>query len=116
VTSSARPGLAAKRSPLSELWLTVRHERALVALFDLGRQLGRQKSRDLRAARLDAFGVFATYALAIALSRGADRQQLTQSYAVSIAVFPGSFGHSERAGLVLGAALVAARRWLRLDD
>lgn len=76
MTSSARPGLAAKRSPLSELWLTVRRERALVALFDLGRQ----KSRELRAARMYAFGVFATYALAILLSRGADRQQLIQSY------------------------------------
>jgi hypothetical protein len=76
VTSSARPRLAAKRSALSELWLAVRRERALIALFDLGRQ----KSRELRAARLYAFGVFATYALAVALSRGADRQQLIQSY------------------------------------
>jgi hypothetical protein len=76
VTSSARPGLATRRSPLAELWLTVRRERALVALLDSGRQ----KSRDLRAARLYAFGVFASYALAILLSRGVDRQPLIQSY------------------------------------
>lgn|GEM_PF-1054849 len=76
MTSSARTELQAKRSPLAELWLNVRRERALIALFDLGRQ----KSRELRAARLYAFGVFATYALAMALSRSADRQQLMQSY------------------------------------
>jgi hypothetical protein len=76
VTSSARPGFLAKRSALSELWLGVRRERALIALFDLGRQ----KSRDLRAARMYAFGVFATYALAIALTGNATRQPLIQSY------------------------------------
>jgi hypothetical protein len=76
VTSSAQTGLLAKRSALSELWLAVRRERALIALFDLGRQ----KSRDLRAARMYAFGVFATYALAIALTGSPARQPLIQSY------------------------------------
>jgi hypothetical protein len=76
VTSNAEPELLAQRSALSELWLGVRRERALIALF----ALGRQKSRDLRAARLYAFGVFATYALAIALSGGAARQPPIHSY------------------------------------
>jgi len=61
--------LAAQRSPLSELWLRVQRERALVALFDLGRQ----KSYGLRAAKLYAFGVFASYAIAIALTQGSQR-------------------------------------------
>jgi hypothetical protein len=82
VTSSARPDLVAKRSALAELWRAVGRERALISLFDLGRQ----KSRDLRAARLYAFGVFASYALLIALSRGSARQQLTQSYVRSALV------------------------------
>ena len=76
MTSNAQPELLAKRSALSELWLGVRRERALIALF----ALGRQKSRDLRAARMYAFGVFATYALAIALTGGAARQPLIHSY------------------------------------
>ena len=76
MTSSARPVFLAKRSVLSELWLGVRRERALIALFDLGRQ----KNRDLRAARMYAFGVFASYALAIALTGSAARQPLIQSY------------------------------------
>jgi hypothetical protein len=76
VTSSVRPELLAKRSALAELWLSVRRERALIALFDLGRQ----KSRDLRAARMYAFGVFATYALAILLTGSAAREPLIQSY------------------------------------
>lgn len=76
MTSNAEPELLAQRSALSELWLGVRRERALIALF----ALRRQKSRDLRAARLYAFGVFATYALAIALSGGAAHQPLIHSY------------------------------------
>jgi hypothetical protein len=71
VTSSARLGQAAKRTPLAELWLAVQRERALIALFDLGRQ----KSRGLRAARAYAFGVFVTYAIAIALTRGGAGQR-----------------------------------------
>lgn len=61
--------LAAQRSSFSSLWLCLQRERALVALFDLGRQ----KSYGLRAARLYAFGVFAVYAIAISLTRGSDR-------------------------------------------
>ncbi len=76
MTSNAQPELLAKRSALSELWLGVRRERALIALF----ALGRQKSRDLRAARMYAFGVFATYALGIALAGSAARQSLIHSY------------------------------------
>jgi hypothetical protein len=75
VTSSAQSGLAAQRSPLSELWRSVRRERALITLFDLSRQ----KSRDLRAARWYAFGVFVTYALAIGFTGAADRQQRVQA-------------------------------------
>ena len=55
--------IAAQPSQLSEFWLRLQRERALVALFDLGRQ----KSYGLRAAKLYAFGVFASYAVAISL-------------------------------------------------
>jgi hypothetical protein len=61
--------LAEPRSFLAGFWLHVQRERALIALFDLGRQ----KSTALRLAKLYAFGVFAGYALAIALARGSDR-------------------------------------------
>ena len=54
----------------SGFWLRLQRERALVALFDLGRQ----KSYGLRAAKLYAFGVFASYAVAISLTRGPARQ------------------------------------------
>jgi len=47
----------------------MQRERALIALFDLGRQ----KSAGLRLAKLYAFGVFASYALAISLTRGTER-------------------------------------------
>jgi hypothetical protein len=47
----------------------VQRERALIALFDLGRQ----KSAGLRLAKLYAWTVFAGYALAISLSRGSAR-------------------------------------------
>jgi len=53
----------------SGFWLSLQRERALVALFDLGRQ----KSAALRLAKLYAFGVFAGYAVAIALTRGSTR-------------------------------------------
>ncbi|MEO7033036.1 MAG: hypothetical protein ABI548_04285 [Polyangiaceae bacterium] len=65
MTPSARLGV--KRTPLSEWRRSVQRERALIALFDLGRQ----KTYGLRAARLYAFGVFLTYAIAIALAKGA---------------------------------------------
>ena len=45
-------------------WLA--RERALIALFDLGRR----KGFALRAAQLYAFGVFVTYAIAVWLARG----------------------------------------------
>jgi hypothetical protein len=47
----------------------LQRERALIALFDLGRQ----KSYGLRAAKLYAIGVFVSYAIAISLSRGSER-------------------------------------------
>jgi hypothetical protein len=61
--------LAAPRASFSGFWLRVQRERALVALFDLGRQ----RSYGLRAAKLYAFGVFAGYAIAISLTRGKER-------------------------------------------
>jgi hypothetical protein len=54
----------------SGFWLRLQRERALSALFDLGRQ----KSYGLRAAKLYAFGVFASYAVAISLTRGPARR------------------------------------------
>jgi len=61
--------LAAPRSPFSDFWLRFHRERALIALFDLGRQ----KSVGLRLAKLYAIGVFAGYAIAIGLTRGSSR-------------------------------------------
>jgi hypothetical protein len=61
--------LAAQRSSSSGFWLRLQRERALIALFDLGRQ----KSYGLRAAKLYAIGVFASYAVAISLTRGSER-------------------------------------------
>ncbi|HYQ03148.1 MAG TPA: hypothetical protein VER96_30955 [Polyangiaceae bacterium] len=49
--------------------LRVQRERALIALFDLDRQ----KSAALRMAKLYAFGVFVSYAIAIALTHGNSR-------------------------------------------
>lgn len=49
--------------------MRVQRERALIALFDLGRQ----KSYGLRAAKLYAIGVFVSYAIAISLTRGSER-------------------------------------------
>lgn len=69
----------AKRSLFSEWWRAVQRERALVALFDLYRQ----KTYGLRAARLYAFGVFATYALAIALAKGSARGQMIHGFLVA---------------------------------
>jgi hypothetical protein len=61
--------LAAQPSSPSRFWLRLQRERALIALFDLGRQ----KSYGLRAAKLYAFGVFVSYALAISLTRSSER-------------------------------------------
>ena len=49
--------------------MRLQRERALVALFDLGRQ----KGYGLRAAKVYAFGVFASYAVAIGLTSVPDR-------------------------------------------
>ena len=62
--------LAAPRAPLAELWLRWQRARALVALFDLGRQ----RSHGLRAAKLYAIAVFTGYAIAISFTHGADRR------------------------------------------
>ena len=66
----------AKPSPLAGLWLGVQRERALIALFELGRQ----HSFALRAARLYAFGVGFGYAVAIASVRSGDRHTLVQGF------------------------------------
>jgi hypothetical protein len=74
VTSLATPGL--KRTFFAEQWRRVQRERAVVALFELGRQ----KTRGLRAARVYAFGVFLGYAIAIALARGVQQRSLIHGY------------------------------------
>jgi hypothetical protein len=61
--------LAEPRAALPGFRLRLQRERALIALFDLGRQ----KTTALRLAKLYAFGVFASYAVAIALTRGESR-------------------------------------------
>ena len=61
--------LAEPRSALSGFRLRLQRERALIALFDLGRR----RSAALRLATLYAFGVFVSYAVAIALTRGESR-------------------------------------------
>lgn len=61
--------LTAPRASLSGFWLRLQRERALLALFDLGRR----KGYGLRVAQVYAFGVFAGYASAISLTRGSDR-------------------------------------------
>ncbi len=80
MTPSARFG--AKRTPLAEWRRAVQRERALIALFDLGRQ----KTYGLRAARLYAFGVFVTYAIAIALATGADRGRVIHGFVAAALV------------------------------
>ena len=67
MTSLVEPGN--QRSFVAALWRRAQRERALVLLFDVGRE----KTRGLRAARVYAFGVFIAYAIAIALSKGAGR-------------------------------------------
>jgi len=54
----------------------VHRERALIALFDLGRQ----KSIGLRLAKLYGFGIFAGYALSIWLSRGNGRTPIIHGF------------------------------------
>ncbi|MES1175742.1 MAG: hypothetical protein ABUL62_15580 [Myxococcales bacterium] len=66
----------AKRSPWAELRRGLARERALIALFDLGRR----KAFLLRAARLYAIGVFIGYSVAILLARGGDRRALIHGF------------------------------------
>ena len=100
MTSNAALGL--KRSPSAELWHGAQRERALIALFDLGRQ----KSFTLRAARLYSFGVFAGYGIAIALSHAADRraamQGLIEAALISLSWVVGALA-------ALGAAQILAQ-------
>jgi hypothetical protein len=70
---------APERAPdpsLRALRLGLARERALIALFDLGRK----KGFGLRAARVYAFGVFVTYALAISFEHGSDRRAALQGF------------------------------------
>ena len=57
------------KPPASAWWRRLQRERALIALFDAGSR----KTFALFSARLYAFGVFVSYAIAIALTRGATR-------------------------------------------
>jgi hypothetical protein len=66
----------ATRSALGELERRAQRERALIALFTLGRHRG----FGLRAARVYAFGVFVSYAVALSLTRGSDRRALIQGF------------------------------------
>lgn len=75
-------GFGVRRTPLAECWRAVQRERALIALFDPGRQ----KSYGLRAARLYAFGVFVSYACAIALTKGADRARVIHGFVAAALV------------------------------
>jgi len=72
---SSSPQVEVARSPLAELRWRLGRERALIALFDLGRR----KGFGLRAARVYAFGVFVAYAIAISVSRGTGRHAAIQS-------------------------------------
>ena len=74
MTPSARSG--GKHALLSEWRRSLQRERALIALFDLGRQ----KTYGLRAARWYAFGVFVTYAIAIAMAKGAEQARVIHGF------------------------------------
>jgi hypothetical protein len=106
VNSDARA--ATPRSPTAAWRLRVGRQRALMALFDLGRR----KGFGLRAARLYAFGVFVWYAVAIWLARGSEptvTQGLFHAALVSLSWVVGalaalgtaqiSANQTERAGL-----------------
>jgi hypothetical protein len=54
----------------------MQRERALIALFDLGQK----KGFGLWLARIDAFGVFVTYAIAIGVTSGSDRRAVIQGF------------------------------------
>ncbi len=74
MTSPAAPGV--KRSLPAQLWRQLQRERALVALFDLGRE----KSRDWRAARVYAVSVFVGYALLLFVFGSASRGALAHGF------------------------------------
>jgi hypothetical protein len=74
--------LNAPTSRISAFWLRLQRERALIALFDLGRQ----KSAGLRLAKLYAVGVFIGYAVAISLTRGSGRRALIHGFVHSALV------------------------------
>ncbi|MEO6600502.1 MAG: hypothetical protein ABIQ16_11550 [Polyangiaceae bacterium] len=94
--------LDSKRSPWAEFRRGVARERALIALFDLGRK----KGFTLRAARLYAIGVFLGYALAILLAHGSDRRALFQGFVHAALV---SLSWAVGALAALGAAQTLAR-------
>ena len=74
------------RTLFAELWRRLQRERALIALF----ALGRQKNRGLRAARLYAFSVFVGYGLAVGLTHGSDQSVIIQGLIAS-ALVPSSW-------------------------
>ena len=65
----------AQASAIGALRLRLARERALVACFELGQQ----KSFGLRAAKVYAFGVVVSYAIAISITRGSGRSAAIQS-------------------------------------
>ena len=73
---SPSPPAEVARAPLAELRLRFERERALIALFDFGRR----KGFGLSAARVYAFGVFVTYAIAISVTHGSGRHAAIQSF------------------------------------
>ncbi|HEY3257003.1 MAG TPA: hypothetical protein VGJ91_23765 [Polyangiaceae bacterium] len=95
--------LAAPRSSFPGFWLRWQRERALLALFDLGRQ----KSHGLRGAKLYAFGVFVGYAIAISLTRGAGRGPTIHGF---IQAALGSLSWVVGALAALGTAQALARQ------
>jgi hypothetical protein len=97
--------LTAPTSPMSAFWLRLQRERALIALFDLGRQ--REKSVGLRLAKLYAVGVFIGYAVAISFARGSGRRALIHGFVHSALV---SLSWVVGALAALGSAQALARQ------
>jgi len=95
----------ASDSSLDALKLSLARERALIALFDLGRK----KGFGLRLAQIYAFGVFVTYALVISFEHGSDRraalQGLLRAALVSLSWAVGAL-----------AALGSAQAWAKQTD
>jgi hypothetical protein len=74
VTPGAEP--VAHASAFGGLRLRIARERALVSCFELAQR----KSFRLRAAKLYAFGVFVSYAVAISVARGSGRSAAIQGF------------------------------------